>query len=60
MKKHHITFPNALDPEGKISDQFRLTAHPIALFIDAKGQIVGSRIGGTDEKQLKRDFERLF
>jgi len=60
IAKHRLTFPNALDPDGDLAARFKLPAHPMALYIGANGQILGSRIGGVDEKMIKRDFQRWF
>jgi len=60
VKKHKLTFPNGLDPNGDVFVRFKQPAHPAAFYIGADGAILGSRLGGIDEDQLARDFERFF
>ena len=60
IARYRLTFPNGLDPDGALSARFKISAHPIAVYISPTGEIVGTRIGGVNEKQLKADFERLF
>lgn len=60
IEKYKITYPITLDPDSDLADRFKLTAHPISVYIAPDGEILGSHIGGITEEQLRKDFERLF
>ncbi len=59
VKRHGTTFPTIVDP-GDISDKYKLIGHPMVFFIGADGELLDSRIGGTTEESLEKDFKRLF
>lgn len=48
-----LTFPIALDPDGKVARQYAVTGTPTNIVIDAKGQIVERRLGFMSESELE-------
>jgi peroxiredoxin len=48
MKKHRLTFPALLDPEGTIKTAYRVTGVPESFIIDKGGILVGKIIGARD------------
>ncbi len=48
MKKHRLTFPALLDPEGTIKISYAITGIPESFIIDKGGILVGKIIGARD------------
>jgi peroxiredoxin len=48
MKKHKLTFPALIDPEGTIRISYRTTGVPESFIIDKHGMLVNKIIGPTD------------
>lgn len=48
MKKHRLTFPALLDPEGTIKTTYRVTGVPESFIVDKEGILVGKIIGARD------------
>lgn len=55
VKKNNYSFPVYHDRESDASKAYGVQSIPMTLFIDAQGNIVGSRIGSMSEKML-RDY----
>jgi peroxiredoxin len=48
MKKHKLTFPALLDPEGSIKTLYGVTGIPETFIIDQSGMLLGKIIGPRD------------
>ena len=48
-----ITFPAVLDPNGAVSDRWRVTNMPVTFFINGEGVLVAQRIGQVTETELQ-------
>ena len=48
VKRHELTFPVLLDPDGKVAQAYRVTKIPTHYFIDRKGVIRSREVGSKD------------
>jgi peroxiredoxin len=48
MKKHKLSFPALMDPNGTIKSMYRVTGIPESFIIDKQGILVGKIIGPRD------------
>jgi len=48
VKKLKLTFPILLDPQGEVSDQYKLTGLPTTFLIDRHGKLVTTVVGLRD------------
>jgi cytochrome c biogenesis protein CcmG, thiol:disulfide interchange protein DsbE len=55
-----LTFPNALDPTGRVSVEYGVYGVPETFFIDAKGHIRAKHVGAVTEEVFRRQVERLL
>ena len=55
-----LTFPNALDPNGRVSVDYGVYGVPETFFIDAKGNIRAKHVGAVTEEVFRREVERLL
>ncbi|MBI4664894.1 MAG: TlpA family protein disulfide reductase [Nitrospinae bacterium] len=54
-----ITFPLALDEDGKVADAYGLAGIPVTFFIDKNGKVVAYHTGPITEEQLDGWVTRL-
>jgi thiol-disulfide isomerase/thioredoxin len=58
VTEHSMTYPIALDPEGKLANVFQTTVIPTSVLIDRKGNIVWKKYGMiTVDDELKHKLE---
>jgi peroxiredoxin len=57
-EKNGYTYPILLDPNYKVSGQYRVRAIPVTFLIDKEGNVVGRVIGGREWKW--EDIEHLL
>jgi cytochrome c biogenesis protein CcmG/thiol:disulfide interchange protein DsbE len=55
-----LTFPNALDPAGKVSVDYGVYGVPETFFIDGKGRIRAKHVGAVTDQAFRREVERLL
>ena len=55
-----LTFPNALDPTGKVSIDYGVYGVPETFFIDAKGRIRAKHVGAVTDVVFQRHVEALL
>ena len=55
-----LTFPNALDPTGRVSVDYGVYGVPETFFIDAKGRVRAKHVGAVTEEVVRRQVERLL
>ena len=55
-----LTFPNALDPNGRVSVDYGVYGVPETFFIDARGNIRAKHVGAVTEEVFRREVERLL
>ncbi|MBM4440470.1 MAG: TlpA family protein disulfide reductase [Candidatus Rokubacteria bacterium] len=55
-----LTFPNALDPTGRVSVDYGVYGVPETFFIDAKGRIRAKHVGAVTEDVFRRHVDRLL
>jgi peroxiredoxin len=62
MKKHQLTFPALLDPEGTIKTLYGVTGVPESYIVDKQGILIEKIIGGRDwaTPETFRFFEQLI
>ena len=60
IDKFSLTFPNALDPTGRVSVDYGVYGVPETFFIDAKGNIRAKHVGAVTEEVFRREVERLL
>ena len=49
-----ITFPVVLDPDRKITDQFRVQVVPQTIILDPAHQVIGVILGGVSKEELDK------
>jgi cytochrome c biogenesis protein CcmG/thiol:disulfide interchange protein DsbE len=55
-----LTFPNALDPTGRISVEYGVYGVPETFFIDARGNIRAKHVGAVTDEVFRREVDRLL
>jgi cytochrome c biogenesis protein CcmG/thiol:disulfide interchange protein DsbE len=55
-----LTFPNALDPAGKVSIDYGVYGVPETFFIDARGRIRAKHAGAVTDTVFQREVDRLL
>ena len=55
-----LTFPNALDPTGKVSIDYGVYGVPETFFIDARGRIRAKHVGAVTDAIFRREVDRLL
>jgi cytochrome c biogenesis protein CcmG/thiol:disulfide interchange protein DsbE len=55
-----LTFPNALDPSGKVSIDYGVYGVPETFFIDARGNIRAKHVGAVTDAVFQREVDRLL
>jgi len=55
-----LTFPNALDPTGRVSVDYGVYGVPETFFIDAKGRVRAKHVGAVTDEVFRRQVERLL
>lgn len=48
QKEFKLSFPVLFDPQGKASEKYQITGHPVTFLIDRKGFLVGKVMGERD------------
>ena len=48
QKEFKLSFPVLFDPQGKVSEKYEITGHPVTFLIDRKGSLVGKVPGERD------------
>ncbi len=48
QKEFKLSFPVLFDTEGKLSEKYEITGHPVTFLIDRKGFLVGKVVGERD------------
>ena len=60
IRDFSLTFPNALDPTGRVSVDYGVYGVPETFFIDAKGRIRAKHVGAVTDETFRREVERLL
>ena len=60
MKRFGFSFPNGMDPGGKISIDFGVYGVPETFFIDRQGQIVYKHVGALEPQLLEERILALL
>ena len=55
-----LTFPNALDPAGKVSVDYGVYGVPETFFIDGKGRVRAKHVGAVTDAAFRREVEHLL
>ena len=55
-----LTFPNALDPTGRVSIDYGVYGVPETFFIDARGNIRAKHVGAVTDAVFQREVDRLL
>jgi cytochrome c biogenesis protein CcmG/thiol:disulfide interchange protein DsbE len=55
-----LTFPNALDPSGRVSVDYGVYGVPETFFIDRRGRIRAKHVGAVTDEVFRREVERLL
>lgn len=55
-----LTFPNALDPTGRVSIDYGVFSVPETFFIDARGRIRAKHVGALTDAVFQREVDRLL
>ena len=55
-----LTFPNALDPTGRVSVDYGVYGVPETFFIDGRGRIRAKHVGAVTDEVFRREVERLL
>jgi cytochrome c biogenesis protein CcmG/thiol:disulfide interchange protein DsbE len=55
-----LTFPNALDPVGKVSVDYGVYGVPETFFIDGKGRVRAKHVGAVTDAAFRREVEQLL
>jgi cytochrome c biogenesis protein CcmG/thiol:disulfide interchange protein DsbE len=60
IEQFSLTFPNALDPSGRVSVDYGVYGVPETFFIDARGNIRAKHVGAVTEEVFRRQVEQLL
>lgn len=56
VEKYNLSFPMALDPEGKIADKFRVRGLPMNFLINREGILKELIIGAISDVEMLREY----
>ena len=59
VQRHHLTFPNGYDGDGKIARLYGFTYQPYWAVIDAQGRLVRTGYGPENESELVATIKTL-
>ncbi|MCP4166404.1 MAG: redoxin domain-containing protein [Chloroflexi bacterium] len=59
LAEHGITYPIALDEDGKIASLYKVRGYPTTYFLDASGVVVAQQAGALTKAQLDRRLQSL-
>ncbi|TCP59550.1 peroxiredoxin [Tumebacillus sp. BK434] len=60
LKKFGVEFPNVLDEEGKVSDQYHVLVIPTSFLIDKDGKIVQMVQGPLFNEEIDKLFKKVL
>ena len=62
QKEFKLSFPVLFDTQGRASEKYQITGHPVTFLIDRKGFLVGTVMGERDwfSPQAKTLVEELL
>lgn len=60
IKEHQVTFPIALDEEGRLQETFNIFTIPITVMITADGRIYETFFGPVTAAQLEKSLDGLL
>jgi cytochrome c biogenesis protein CcmG/thiol:disulfide interchange protein DsbE len=60
IERFSLTFPNAIDPNGRVSVDYGVYGVPETFFIDANGNVRAKHVGAVTEEVFRREVERLL
>jgi cytochrome c biogenesis protein CcmG/thiol:disulfide interchange protein DsbE len=60
IERFTLTFPNALDPNGRVSVDYGVYGVPETFFIDARGNIRAKHVGAVTDEVFRREVDRLL
>jgi cytochrome c biogenesis protein CcmG/thiol:disulfide interchange protein DsbE len=60
IRQYGVTYPNGLDPEGRMAMDYGVTGIPEKYFISRDGALVKKFIGPADEATLKQVLDELL
>ena len=60
MSQFDFTFPNAMDPKGKVAVDYGVYGVPETFFIDKKGRIRERKVGAVNDETIRGHVERLL
>lgn len=59
ITSQEITYPIALDAEGAVAQQYKVSGLPTTYFIDAEGRVVARRVGQLNSQSLAQYLSML-
>jgi cytochrome c biogenesis protein CcmG/thiol:disulfide interchange protein DsbE len=60
IRDFNLTFPNALDSQGKVSVDYGVYGVPETFFIDRQGRIRGKHVGAVTDQTIREQVDRLL
>jgi len=60
IERFTLTFPNALDPNGRVSVDYGVYGVPETFFIDARGNIRAKHVGAVTDEVFRHEVDRLL
>lgn len=60
VEKYKLTFPTGLDEDGTLRASFGVYGLPATFFIDRKGVITYTHLGGVTEELIKHELEKIL
>ncbi len=59
MQRHHLTFPNGYDQDGKVARLYGFTYQPYWAAIDKDGRLLTAGLGPANEDALVAMIKKL-
>jgi len=59
VRRHHLTFPNGYDGDGKVAKLYGFTYQPYWAVIDKQGRLLHAGVGPAGEDELVSTVRRL-
>lgn len=60
LKKFRVEFPNVLDEQGKVADQYQVLVVPTSFLIDREGKIVQMVQGPLYNEEIDKLFQKVL
>jgi cytochrome c biogenesis protein CcmG/thiol:disulfide interchange protein DsbE len=60
LQLYHVTYPTALDADGRVASSYKIVSLPDTIFINRQGIVVGKEAQQLTDQQLSQDLKLIL